>query len=287
MKGNIDHVRALATSKSLAFLLRDVNGFTPFHLAVRFGYPKIAALLAEVSPPEVFHMETVVGDTAPETASHFDLLSRARTRLDTRVAPSGFRYNTTDIDSSYIPADSKALGEKTEALKITIDQLQKERRLTKGAKVTKALSAFADSMTTKAMELKVKEVELEKETKDKEAERDGEALEFDGCDLERTFIVVRKAIEEKPPMHRIPIPLAGVQRSVEIALPKREIKQDRTREHLGGFQLGEVVEDSDSGFLPSQRWLGDYIALVDQDCMQIVSNAATMVTAQTRRIETL
>lgn len=177
MNSNINHVRALAALKTPALLLRYIDGFTPFHLAIKLGYSQVASLLAETSPPEVLYMmETVVGATALETAVHCDLISRARVRLDNRCIPGGFSYGDTGIDSTgHFPADSKKLGERAEALKATIDQLKKERRLTRGAKVTEALSTFADNMLTKTTEMKVKEVELEKGTGD-EKESDTKAL---------------------------------------------------------------------------------------------------------------
>ena len=262
MKGNVDHVKGLVALKTPALLLRDVNGFTPFHLAVKLGYSKIGSLLAEASPPEVLYMETVVGATALETAAQCDLLSRARARLDDKSNPSSLSYGRGYIDTTNIPADSKELGERAEALKTMISQLQKERRLTNGTKVTKALVAFADNMMTKATEMKVKEVELEK-AKDGEAESDTETLEWDNCDPEKTLAAIRKAIQEKASMHRIPIHLADVQKSVEAALPKREAERKMVKEHQDGSDLGDEVDDS--RLLPSQRWLGDDCVLNDLD----------------------
>lgn len=263
VKGNVDHVKALVALKTPALLLRNVNGFTPFHLAVKLGYSKIAALLAEASPPEVLYMETAVGATALETAAQRDLLSRARARLDDKCRPSGISYGRSFIDNTYVPADSKELCERAEALKAAIDQLQKERRLTKGTKVTKALVAFSDNMMTKATEMRVKEVELEKKAKDEEAKSDTKTLECDNYDTGKTLAVVRKAIQEKASMHRIPIHLADVQKSVEAALPKREVEQKAVKEHEDGSELGDEAEDG--RLLPSQKWLGDYTALNDLD----------------------
>jgi hypothetical protein len=257
VKRKVDHVKALVVLKTPAFLLRDVNGFTPLHLAVKLGYSEIASLLAEASPPEVLYMETAVGATALETAVHCDLVSRARARLNNRCTLGGLSYDKTWIDSSYVPADSKELGERAEALKAMVDQLEKERRLIRGTKVTKALSAFADSMMTKATEMKVREVELEKEAEDEKA------LEWDNRDPEKTLAVVRKAIQEKASMHRIPIHLADVQKSVEAALPKRDVGREAVKEQLDGSELGEEVDDS--RILASQQWLGDCDVLHDSD----------------------
>jgi hypothetical protein len=209
-----------------------------------------------MSPPEVLYMETVVGATTLETAVHCDLLSRAQARLDNKCIPGGLSSDTTTIDPSYTPAGSKELGERAESLKTAIDQLQRERRLTKGTKVAKALSAFTDNMLTKATEMRVKEVGLEKETRDEGAKDETKALECDQCDPEKTLAVVRKAIKEKPSMHRIPIHLADVQRSVEAALPRRDVKRDAVKEHLEGSELGEEVDES--RILASQQWLGDH-----------------------------
>jgi hypothetical protein len=265
MKQNIDHVKALAALKTPALLLRDVNGFTPFHLAVKLGYSKIVSLLGEASPPEVLYMETAVGATALETAVHCDLLSRACTRLDNKCIPGGLsHYGKFSTDPEHIPADSNELSERAEALKTTIDQLQKERRLTRGTKVTKALSAFSDNMVTKATEMKVKEVELEKEMKDEVATSDTtKVLEWDGRNPEKTLWAVRKAIQEKASMHRISIHLADVQRSVEVGLPKREARLEAAREQPDGSELGEEADDS--RILPSQQWLGDSNPLLDLD----------------------
>ena len=262
IRGNVDHVEALVALKTPALLLRDVNGFTPFHLAVKLGFSKIVSLLAEASPPEVLYMEMAVGATALEAAVQCDLLCRARARLDGTCRPGGLSYQNSGIYKRYTPADSKELGERAEALKATIDQMQEERRLTKGAKVTKALVAFADNMMTKATEMKVKEVELEKKSKDEEVESDTKTLERDACDPEKTLAVVRKAIQEKASMHRIPIHLADVQKSVEAALPKRDVEQKEAKGYQDGSELGEEAEDS---LLPSQQWLGDYSALDDVD----------------------
>ena len=257
-------MKALVALKTPALLLRDVNGFTPFHLAVKFGYSKIASFLVEASPPEVLYMESVVGATALETAVQRDLLSRAHAHLDDKCSPGSINYGTTSVDSSYLPADSKELGERAEALNTTITQLQEERRLTKGAKVTKSLVAFVDNMMTKATEMKVKEVELEKKTKDEGVKSDdAKGSEWDKCDPEKTLAAVRKAIQEKASMHRIPIHLAEVQKSVEAALPKRNIERREAKEHDDGSELGDEAEDSQP--LPSQKWLGDYSALDDVD----------------------
>ena len=201
MKGNVDYVKALVALKTPALLLRDVNGFTPFHLAVKLGYSKVASLLAEASPPEVLYMETVVGATALETAVHCDLLVRARARLDGKCRPNSINSRSDSVDSGNPPAESQQLGEKAEALKTTISQLQKERRLTNGTKVTKALVAFADNMMTKAAEMKVKEVELEQEERDEGAKSDKtKVLEKDKCDLEKT-LQVRRAFVPCKYMH--------------------------------------------------------------------------------------
>ena len=261
---NVDHVKALAALRTPALLLRDVNGFTPFHLAVKLGYSKIASLLAEASPPEALYMETVVGATALETAVQCDLLSRARVHLGGKCSPDGLSYRYISTNSSHPPADSKELGEKAEALKTTIGQLQKEHKLTKGFKVTKALVTFADNMMMKAKEMKVKEVELEKKMKDEEVKSDDtKALERDKCDPEKTLAVVRKAIQEKASMHRIPIHLADVQKSVEAALPKRSVERKEAKEHDDGSEVWDEAADPRPS--PSQRWLGDYTALEDVD----------------------
>lgn len=262
MKGNVDHVKALAALKTPALLLRDVNGFTPFHLAVKLGYSKIASLLAEASPPEVLYMETAVGSTALETAVQCGLLSRARSRLEDKCKLNGISYGSSFAYRSHIPADSKELGERAEALKAMVKQLQTERRLTKGTKVTKALVAFADNMMTKATEMKVKEVKLEK-TQDEEVKNDAKALEWDNRGPEKTLAVVRKAIQDKASMHRIPIHLADVQKSVEVALPKREVERKAARERQDGSELGDETEDTH--LLPSQKWLDNYNALDDVD----------------------
>jgi hypothetical protein len=185
--------------------------------------------------------------------------------LNDKCSPGGISYGYISIDSRYPPADSKELGERAEALKTTISQLQQERRLTKGAKVTKALVAFADNMMTKVAEMKVKEVELEKKkTNDVEVKSDDtKTLERDQRDPEKTLAVVRKAIQDKASMHRIPIHLADVQKSVEAALPKRDVEQKEAKEHLDGSELGDETEASQ--LLPSQLWLGDYSALEDLD----------------------
>ena len=260
MKRNIGHVKALAVLKTPALLLRDVNGFTPFQLAVKLGHSHVASLLAEASPPEALYMETVVGATALETAVHCDLISRARTRLENKCIPGGLSYGNLGIDSSYVPVDSKKLAERAEALKATLDQLEKERRLVKGTKVTKALRAFADNMMTKATEMKVKEVELEKETMDEQANG---GFKRDSCDPEKTLAVVRKAIREKASMYRIPIHLADVQKSVEAALPRRDVGREAVKEHLDGSELGEEADGS--RLLPSQRWLEDCNTLADRE----------------------
>jgi hypothetical protein len=183
--------------------------------------------------------------------------------LDDKCGPSGITYGRSSPDTTHVPADSKELGEKAEGLKAMIDQLQKERRLTKGTKVAKALIAFADNMMTKATEMKVKEVELEKKTKDEEVKSSTKPLEWDNRDTEKTLAAVRKGIQEKPSMRRIPIHLADVQKSVEAALPKREVVQKAVREHEDGSELGDEAEDT--RILLSQRWLNDYSALDDLD----------------------
>jgi len=264
MKGNVDHVKAIVALKTPALLLRDINGFTPFHLAVKLGFSKIASLLAEASPPEVLYMETTVGSTALETAVQCDLLSRARARLGDKCQLSGISCGDRIMDRKYIPADSKELGERVEALGATIKQLQKERRLTKGTKVTKALVAFSDNMMTKSTEMKVKEVELEKKAQDGEVKsNDTKGLERDNHDPGKTVAVVRKAIQEKASMRRIPIHLADVQKSVEVALPKREVERKEVNDHQDGSELGE--EAAVTQVLYSQRWLEDYHPLEDLD----------------------
>jgi len=263
MKGNVDHVKAIVALKTPALLLRDINGFTPFHLAVRLGFSKIASLLAETSPPEVLYMETAVGSTALETAVQRDLISRAHAHLRDKGQLSGMNYGHKSIDRKYIPADSKELGERVEALRAMINQLQKERRLTEGTKVTKALVAFADNMMSKTTEMKVKEVELEKKARDEEVKSDTKALEWDNCDPGKTVAVVRKVIQEKALIRRIPIHLVDVQKSVEMALPKREVERKAVKGHQDGSELGD--EAAVTRILHSQMWREDYYPLDDLD----------------------
>lgn len=88
-------------------------------------------------------------------------------------------------------------------------------------------------------------------------------IKWDSCNPEETLVVIRKAIREKASMHRIPIHLADVQKSVDVGLPKWDVGREAVKALLDKSELGEEADDFQ--LLPSQQWLGNYSALDDRD----------------------
>lgn len=141
-------------------LLRNIDGCTPLHYAVRLDLPEITELLWKELPPLALHMEDGVGMTPLEIASveflrertwkirdhrftSLPTLSSSRVDCGLNVAPFSPRANVVQLD------------EELPKLRTTIGQLMQEGLLIKGTKITDELVNFADMMDTKLTKAKV------------------------------------------------------------------------------------------------------------------------------------
>jgi hypothetical protein len=251
--GNIGIVKLLSTIKSPAFLLRDVNGFTPLHAAVKLGYHETAAILTGVGPPEALYMENTVGEIPMETAIQQDLTDRLRDNFTGTVVTPSTLVLLGEISTYPNPFDVPTVETRVRALRETIEELVKEGKLTPGTKLYKAIVGFSDEMGNKIAEAKVKQVELDIDDEEKDREDKKYA---DSRDQRKTLGCIRKAMQEKPTLRRLSIHLSDVQRSVLNNLRDAEEKAPKKR---AGFHH-EADEGTWSG---GRNWLGSCVNLRD------------------------
>lgn len=148
--GKTRAVRYLLESKKCNLLLRNVNGYTPLHVAAQEGFVEITGLIIGASPQEALHCENGVGEVPLEIASQQDLLWRTRQKFIQSPQPSALPSGA----QTKPPRFGEQAGVEVTNLKATLDELVCDGVLRKDTTLAKELFAFADTMQIKLSQAK-------------------------------------------------------------------------------------------------------------------------------------
>ena len=219
-------------------LLRDVDGSTPLHVAVRKTDVVIAELLLKYGPTEHLFTENCVGQTPLDIASLTSLNCLPRGMSQ---GQSAFLMTNIQAHLSSNPHRFKLKIQKREILKLraTLDTLLSDGSIAPGSKLATELLAFADRMERRlAEETERKEAEeKEKEKKKKKGEGDGE-IKHTGPrgTTAAMYITLRDAAAARPGLRRL-VHLADTQRSVQ-----RNLEQQSVGVFAQRFQLPQATD---------------------------------------------
>ena len=202
------------------FLLRDVDGSTPLHVAVRKTDVVIAELLLKHGPTELLYTENCVGKTPLDIASLTSLncppggMSRVRDQ-----------YMSMDVEEhlEYHTPLSKLETQKREVpkLRATLDTLLSDGSIDPGSKLATELLTFADLMEHRlAKQTERKEAE---EMEEDESKGEGEKSPMGPRGTtDAMYIMLRDAAATHSGIRRL-VHLADIQRSVQRDLEKQSV----------------------------------------------------------------
>ena len=219
-------------------LLRDVDGSTPLHVAVRKTDTVIAELLLKYGPTEHLFTENCVGQTPLDIASLTSLNCLPRGMSQ---GQSAFLMTNIQAHLSSNPHRFKLKIQKREVLKLraTLDTLLSDGSIAPGSKLATELLAFADRMERRlAEETERKEAE-EKEDKKKKGKGEGDGeIKHTGPrgTTAAMYITLRDAAAARPGLRRL-VHLADTQRSVQ-----RNLEQQSVGAFAQRFQLPQATD---------------------------------------------
>lgn len=219
-------------------LLRDVDGSTPLHVAVRKTDTVIAELLLKYGPTEHLFTENCVGQTPLDIASLTSLNCLPRGMSQ---GQSAFLMTNIQAHLSSNPHRFKLKIQKREILKLraTLDTLLSDGSIAPGSKLATELLAFADRMERRlAEETERKEAE-EKEDKKKKGKGEGDGeIKHTGPrgTTAAMYITLRDAAAARPGLRRL-VHLADTQRSVQ-----RNLEQQSVGAFAQRFQLPQATD---------------------------------------------
>ena len=219
-------------------LLRDVDGSTPLHVAVRKTDVFVAELLLKYGPTERLFTENCVGQTPLDIASLTSLNCLPRGMSQ---GQSAFLMTNIQAHLSSNPHRFKLKIQKREVLKLraTLDTLLSDGSIAPGSKLATELLAFADRM-----ERRLAEETERKEAEEKENKKEKKKGEGDG-EIKHTgprgttaamYITLRDAAAARPGLRRL-VHLADTQRSVQ-----RNLEQQSVGAFAQRFQLPQATD---------------------------------------------
>ncbi|EED80254.1 predicted protein [Postia placenta Mad-698-R] len=222
---HIDMVRILVETKASPYLLRDVHGMTPLHIAIQEGRPKLTQLLIDASPVDALYMEDGVGSTPLEVAEARALRIITREGFPCRMEiPKACEHNASEQLERCnfdLPTQEREVGR----LRAVVGELVKEGRLKAGTKLAMALQAFSERMDAKVAKVRAEQDALEEAEKTRKAaegtkgpdERTPEVEEE--TDVLATLEVVRRAVVARGGAQpRLLVHILDVHKSVEKSL---------------------------------------------------------------------
>ena len=197
------------------FLLRDLSGQTPLHLAVHSYAHEIVKLVGEAGPDEAFTLEDSVGNTPLEIAIAGWLQYVTRDGCPTVIA------TPKELDGNMWHIQQRRRGpsrEEAKALSVTVARLLAQGRLRAGTKLANALVAFAERVQEA-----VDNPKKDPADEDIEGEEDECEATTASKDQQKTLDYVASAMEAKPELRRQLVHLLDVHRSVQGSLEKSQM----------------------------------------------------------------
>ena len=245
-------------------LLRDVDGSTPLHVAVRKTDVVIAELLLKYGPTEHLYIENCVGQTPLDIASLTSLncLPRRTSQGQLPCLMSSMMYMRFPPPRVQLETQKREIPK----LRATLDTLLSDGSIAPGSKLATELLAFADRMERRLAE----ETELKKEDEKEKVKYKGE-IKHTGPrgTTAAMYIALRDAAAARPGMRRL-VHLADTQRSVQ-----RNLEQQSVGAFAQRFQLPQATdmeqEGSDIeekrlvGSLKARSLFAKYLTLQEED----------------------
>ncbi|KAI0325229.1 ankyrin [Cubamyces sp. BRFM 1775] len=228
-RNNLRALDMLLRKEAPVFSMRDQDGSTPLHVAIRNGYSKIARFIADAGPDNALYTEDGVGNTPLELSIQRWLQSK------TAWHRWGGAPSVETLSSNLSPYTSRRFASQDEVilLKDMLNRLVDNGRLRKGTKLATELVAFADRM----------EVEAQKRTAVEAVEARPVKVndDDDDDDAEETFACISATISARPG-RRVLVHLIDVHRSVKNGLERvtQEGAQDKVKDD---DMEAEVAED--------------------------------------------
>ncbi|KZT09270.1 ankyrin [Laetiporus sulphureus 93-53] len=236
----LDIVQLLLEGNTRAITMRNVEGSTVLHIAIKNGNAKIAELLLGAAPAEALYMEDSVGNTPLETAIQRDLLRRVRQDFPCKIRmPDPLRQGLQEYTGrrSFDVAFHEA---EIPRLKATVDGLLNEGRLRAGSKLATELMAF-----TEGIEKKLEQEKKERSSQDSDDSESANSQwqpEKDDDDPSKTLECLKKAMaEHSAAQARLLVHLSDVQRSVQDSLGAWPDRKKNVQKQSDGLD-GEVEE---------------------------------------------
>jgi len=231
--GKTRTVRHLLESKRCDLLLKNVNGYTPLHVAAQEGFVEITGLILRASPHEALRHENGVGELPLEIASQQDLLWRTREKFS-RNSPAGvlpsFNFQTRP------PRFGEQAGLEIAKLRIILNKLLCDGILRKDTTLANELLAFADRM-----QVKLSEVTPVPEGTTTIANKDPK----DAVDRPRTLQLIREAAALSPGVRQL-LHVLDVQKSVHGDLAKfQPVVGQHSAAHNDGLEPEEEAEQQE------------------------------------------
>ncbi|KAH9895597.1 ankyrin [Cubamyces lactineus] len=214
-RNNLLAIPILLRTRAPAFTMRDQNGSTPLHAAIRSGHARIVQHVADAGPDDALYMEDGVGNTPLELSIQCWLQSKTSSqRWGTAISVETLSGNLRSYTGRRFTSQEEVV-----LLKDMINRLSDNGRLRKGTKLATELVAFADKMDTEARDRPEVETVEEKPAK------------TDVNDAEKTYACVSAAISTRRGRRAL-VHLIDVHRSVRNGLERvtRERRQEKGKD---------------------------------------------------------
>jgi len=258
--GSIAIVQKILGYSTASVLLRDIDGSTSLHTAVRSQFPKIFKALAAVVDGEALQMEDSVGHTILEVVSMPELEDRTKAFLRT-VPSSPSELDPSSITHNYRhPYDKEAIKRLEKELPYlhgVIDILIPEERKKRRTKVIWELNTFATMVDTRMKKAKAL-LEAEPAYKREDAEKQANMLDW--ADARETLVAVREALASRPAKRQL-VHVADVQKSVASDL--KAAKQANDHSGGGGTRHDDLEEEKEIKVEQElkESMIGEYVDL--------------------------
>ncbi|KAI0656088.1 ankyrin [Cubamyces menziesii] len=233
-KNSLRAIPVLLRAGAPVFTIRDQDGSTPLHAAIRNGYSQIARLIADAGPDEALYMEDGVGNTPVELSIQRWLQSKTSSHRWGTVP--GVQMLSGNLRS--YTGRRFASQEEVVLLKDMINRLFENGRLKNGTKLATELVAFADRIELEVWNRPTSETVEEKPAK------------TDADDAEKTFACISNAISARRGSRAL-VHLIDVHRSVRNGLDRvtRERAQNQGKDddmevEVTEDKIGKVKERS-------------------------------------------
>ncbi|CDO72005.1 hypothetical protein BN946_scf184943.g40 [Trametes cinnabarina] len=216
-------VRQLLQSKAPVFTLRDQQGSTALHIAVKRSLSEIARLVTDAGPTDALHLEDGVGSTPIETATLLWLRHKTSWRLF--LEPPRVEALVRSLQQYSKQPLGTVSAKDVKLYKDTLQHLTASGRLRTGTKLATELSAFAEKLEALV-------------TADPASNKPGTETEVD-----KTLTYVSSAVSARPGQRGL-VHLIDVHRSVKASIERSSQAAKNSQSKTDG-SLESVTTESE------------------------------------------